>query len=110
MPRTRMPLIYATALAYLAVGRSVFLCTSKPAHRASMTCIASSARRDSGWRGYLQRQILTCVLNGNSWRCLQVSGSDWWTGSGAPLYQTTSGPAAQPELYHIFMGGGDYPS
>jgi hypothetical protein len=36
-----------------------------------MTCIATSAPRENGWRGYLNRQILTYVLNGNGWRCLQ---------------------------------------
>jgi hypothetical protein len=64
----------------------------------------------NSWQGYLKRQNLTCVLNGDSWRCLQVSGSDWWTGLGAPLYQPTSGPAAQLALYHIFMRGGDHQS
>ena len=29
---------------------------------------------------------------------------------GAPVSKTTSGPAAQLELYHIFMGGGDHRS
>jgi hypothetical protein len=47
------------------------LCTSKPAHRSSMTCIATSAPRENGWRGDLNRQILTYVHHGNSWRCLQ---------------------------------------
>src|SRR5262249_25358450 len=61
---------------------TVFLCTSKPAHRSYRTCIATSAHKDNGWRGYLKRPILTCVLMGDSWRCLQVFGSACWSGSG----------------------------
>src|SRR6266566_979518 len=61
---------------------TVFLWTSKPAHRSYMMCITTSVGRRHGGHGHLKRQILTCVLKGNSWRCLQVSGSDCWSGSG----------------------------
>jgi transposase len=42
---------------------TVFLCTSKPAHRSYMTCIATSAQKDNGWRGYLKRQSLKCRID-----------------------------------------------
>jgi hypothetical protein len=37
--------------------------------------------------------MLTCVLKGDSWRCLQGSGSDCWTGSG---HQCQKRPRGQP--------------
>ena len=86
---------------------TVFLCTSKPAQRSGMIGITTAAQRDHGEHGYLHGQILTGGLKGHRGRCLQGSGSDWWTGAGAPLCQPTSGPAAEPELYHMFMRGGD---
>src|SRR4029453_8309574 len=89
---------------------TVFLCTSKPAHRSYMTCIATSAFRNNGWQGYLKRQMLTCVLEGDRWRCLQGLRVRLLDRLVAPVSQTTSGPAAQLELYHMFMGGGDHRS
>src|SRR5919197_1619628 len=59
---------------------TVFLCTSKPAHRSYMMFIGTSAERSHGEHGCLECQMLTCVLKGDSWRCLQASGSDCWTG------------------------------
>jgi hypothetical protein len=86
---------------------TVFLCTSKPAHRSSMTGIATAASRDNGWQAYLKCQMLTCVRTGDSWRCLQGLRVRLVDRLGALVSQATSGPAAQPELYHMFMYGGD---
>jgi hypothetical protein len=79
----------------------------KRVQRSYMTCIATSALRDNGWQGYLKRQMLTCVLTGNSWGCLQGLRIRLLDRLWAPVLSATSGPAAQPKLYHMFMRGGD---
>ena len=68
------------------------------------------APRDNSWQGYLKCQMLTCVLEGDSRRCLQGLRVRLLDRLGAPVLKTTWGPTAQPELYHNFMGGGDQPS
>jgi len=65
---------------------------------------------DIGWQGYLTRQMLTCVLEGDSWRGLQGLRVRLPVRLRAPMSKTTSGPAAQLWLYHMFMRGGDHRS
>ena len=68
------------------------------------------APRDNGWQGYLKCQMLTCVLEGDSRRCLQGLRVRLLDRLGAPVSKTTLERAAQSELCHNFMGGGDHRS
>jgi hypothetical protein len=56
---------------------------------------------------YLKDQHLTCVLTDDGWWCLQGLQVRLADKLGGPLDQSTSRPAAQPEFYRMFMGGGN---
>jgi hypothetical protein len=77
----------------------VFLGTSRPAHRASMTGIVTAAPRDNSWRGYRQRQILTCGVTGTRWRGRPGLRVRRLVRRGAPT-----------KFYHIAMRSNDHRS
>ena len=67
----------------------------------------------SGWRGNLMRKTLlyALTLDGLLQSAVPLGSRVSLTSRlAAPVSKTTSKPAVYPEVYHIFMRGGDYPS